>query len=382
MALTAPGPGSRPCWRCPCSAVSRCVPAAGRCGRPAACGGRRRRGPGRGVCSRASPRRPSSEGCWPRPIPCSAGSSPRSCPRTPGRRGPGTRRPARRGRCPRDRRGARRAAGVGRPRGARAGPAAPGRVGGAARPRRRGARAVGGGEGGGAVRPAGPAADTRRGRLRLTGAPGLRSAGRGDAGGDRAARVGVPARRRRAGGPPRARGHRRCAGGARSRRRGLGAATLWQYDQAYGWTVLRGRSARSRSGSGWSWSAARSSGSSAGPACCPRPCPPPRGGPARRRGRRPRAAGGALERQRFARTGRIDVAYLRELSDDAVPALDRLEEPYRSCVLGWMPRDGRADPWYGWNLARSRADGVESARPSTVPVVLALRGACDDGDGG
>ncbi len=85
--------------------------------------------------------------------------------------------------------------------------------------------------------------------------------------------------------------------------------------------------------------------------------------------------------ERFARTGRIDVAYLRELSDDAVPALDRLEEPYRSCVLGWMPRDGRADPWYGWNLARSRADGIESARPSTVPVVLALRGACDDGDG-
>jgi hypothetical protein len=56
---------------------------------------------------------------------------------------------------------------------------------------------------------------------------------------------------------------------------------------------------------------------------------------------------------RFERTGKIDAWYLAQLSDDAVPALQRLPEPARSCVL-----DGRRvqdDPWNGWNLARSRA---------------------------
>lgn len=66
---------------------------------------------------------------------------------------------------------------------------------------------------------------------------------------------------------------------------------------------------------------------------------------------------------RFARDGVIDTAYLSRLSADAVPALDRLPEPARSCAL----RDQRiaADPWSGWNLARSRADDLLRARPAT-----------------
>jgi hypothetical protein len=156
---------------------------------------------------------------------------------------------------------------------------------------------------------------------------------------------------------------------------------LWQYDQAYGWTVLRWQVGAVEVwlglvlvGCALAWVVRRTS---VLPAAVPV------------------AAGLALlavavadpeqlvarwNVERFVSTGRIDVAYLRQLSDDAVPALDRLKEPYRSCVLGWMPRDGRTDPWYGWNLARSRAEALRLAEPSAVPVALALSGSCDDGD--
>ena len=42
--------------------------------------------------------------------------------------------------------------------------------------------------------------------------------------------------------------------------------------------------------------------------------------------------------QRYAETGRIDLDYLRGLSADAVPALDRLPEPLRSCALAGAVR--------------------------------------------
>ncbi|MFF5245512.1 DUF4153 domain-containing protein [Streptosporangium sp. NPDC000095] len=68
---------------------------------------------------------------------------------------------------------------------------------------------------------------------------------------------------------------------------------------------------------------------------------------------------------------RIDLEYLGDLGAEAVPALDRLPEPSRSCVL----RDVVAandlagpDSWNGWNLARREARDLLAQRPvlSTV----------------
>lgn len=58
--------------------------------------------------------------------------------------------------------------------------------------------------------------------------------------------------------------------------------------------------------------------------------------------------------ERFAATGDLDSGYLASLSLDAVPALQALPEPQRSCVLGAYV--GRADGgWRSANLARARA---------------------------
>lgn len=59
---------------------------------------------------------------------------------------------------------------------------------------------------------------------------------------------------------------------------------------------------------------------------------------------------------RFQRTGKVDLDYLRQLSDDAVPALSRLPEPQRRCVLG--PRQVTPWPWYAANVSRLRAQAV------------------------
>jgi hypothetical protein len=60
---------------------------------------------------------------------------------------------------------------------------------------------------------------------------------------------------------------------------------------------------------------------------------------------------------RFERTGTIDTGYLRGLSPDAVPALQRLPEPERSCVLsGWDERLGNTEKhWTNVNVTRIRA---------------------------
>ena len=59
---------------------------------------------------------------------------------------------------------------------------------------------------------------------------------------------------------------------------------------------------------------------------------------------------------RYHETGRIDVSYLGTLSADAVPALDRLAEPMRSCALARIAsRTGEADSWNEFNLSRSQA---------------------------
>jgi len=68
---------------------------------------------------------------------------------------------------------------------------------------------------------------------------------------------------------------------------------------------------------------------------------------------------------------RIDLAYLGDLGAEAVPALDRLPEPSRSCVL----RDvvaandlAGSDSWNGWNLARREARDLLAQRPVLTTV--------------
>ncbi|MGZ0143813.1 MULTISPECIES: DUF4153 domain-containing protein [Rhodococcus] len=68
--------------------------------------------------------------------------------------------------------------------------------------------------------------------------------------------------------------------------------------------------------------------------------------------------------ERFEGGKSIDVSYLRGLSVDAVPALDRLPEPQRSCALSryrfGVP--GTTAPWE-FNAAREKARDVLEARP-------------------
>ena len=65
---------------------------------------------------------------------------------------------------------------------------------------------------------------------------------------------------------------------------------------------------------------------------------------------------------RFADTGYIDLYYLRDLSPDAVPALDRLPEPYRSCALDENNRKLKnseaSEEWRHWNFGRARARSI------------------------
>jgi Domain of unknown function (DUF4173) len=95
----------------------------------------------------------------------------------------------------------------------------------------------------------------------------------------------------------------------------------------------------------------------------------------------PDAVVAASHVERFERTGAVDVSYLSQLSADAAPALARLPEPYRSCVLagtsagGPAPGEAAADddlPWTSWNLARRLA-----ADPAHQPVIMSAA-ACWD----
>ncbi|TDC42366.1 DUF4173 domain-containing protein [Actinomadura sp. KC345] len=68
--------------------------------------------------------------------------------------------------------------------------------------------------------------------------------------------------------------------------------------------------------------------------------------------------------ERYEETGKLDTYYLRDLSADAVPALDRLPEPQRSCALHGIAADLREDePALGANHARSRAREILNRRP-------------------
>jgi len=68
---------------------------------------------------------------------------------------------------------------------------------------------------------------------------------------------------------------------------------------------------------------------------------------------------------RFADTGKIDVPYLRGLSADAVPALDELPEPRRSCALQEIASELREnEPAMSANLARAKAREILERRPA------------------
>ncbi|MCJ1681102.1 DUF4173 domain-containing protein [Streptomyces sp. APSN-46.1] len=69
---------------------------------------------------------------------------------------------------------------------------------------------------------------------------------------------------------------------------------------------------------------------------------------------------------RFQDTHKLDLAYFQSLSADAVPALDRLPEPQRSCSLRGI-NDGLAEagevPWYAMSLGEYRARKILHERP-------------------
>ncbi|MFD5421091.1 DUF4173 domain-containing protein [Streptomyces sp. NPDC127069] len=72
---------------------------------------------------------------------------------------------------------------------------------------------------------------------------------------------------------------------------------------------------------------------------------------------------------RYQQEGEIDLAYLRGLSADAAPALDRLPEPRRSCALMGIRDDLRQAgdlPWYATSLGQYRAREILRARPVTA----------------
>lgn len=65
---------------------------------------------------------------------------------------------------------------------------------------------------------------------------------------------------------------------------------------------------------------------------------------------------------RYADTGRLDLVYLHGLSVDAVPALDRLPEPARSCALAAIDI-GAGAAGFDYNAARATAADILRARP-------------------
>ncbi|MET8680555.1 DUF4173 domain-containing protein [Streptomyces sp. NPDC004647] len=75
--------------------------------------------------------------------------------------------------------------------------------------------------------------------------------------------------------------------------------------------------------------------------------------------------------QRYERDGKIDLAYLEQLSADAVPALDRLPKHLRACALRGIEDDLGPDdePWYATSIGEARARRILTERP--VPAITA-----------
>ncbi|MET7875380.1 DUF4153 domain-containing protein [Micromonospora profundi] len=72
---------------------------------------------------------------------------------------------------------------------------------------------------------------------------------------------------------------------------------------------------------------------------------------------------------RYLETGRLDVSYLSGLSADAVPALDRLPEPMRTCALGQIAAELPQDGFWATNLGREEARRVLGPMPVTGSLV-------------
>jgi Domain of unknown function (DUF4173) len=71
--------------------------------------------------------------------------------------------------------------------------------------------------------------------------------------------------------------------------------------------------------------------------------------------------------EHWRETGRIDVAYLSELSADAVPELTRLPEPLRARALLDLSEElEEDDPWSSANLGRARAREALRALPRSA----------------
>ncbi|MGH3734905.1 MAG: DUF4153 domain-containing protein, partial [Micromonosporaceae bacterium] len=69
---------------------------------------------------------------------------------------------------------------------------------------------------------------------------------------------------------------------------------------------------------------------------------------------------------RYSDTRKLDTSYLGYLSADAVPVLDRLPEPHRSCALAPIAADlAREDRWYEYNASRERARALLAQHPLT-----------------
>ncbi|MFF2044646.1 DUF4153 domain-containing protein [Kitasatospora sp. NPDC058170] len=68
---------------------------------------------------------------------------------------------------------------------------------------------------------------------------------------------------------------------------------------------------------------------------------------------------------RFEQSRQIDLRNVRDLSLDAVPALDRLPDDRRTCALELMRIElgARPSPWYATSLAESRAREILADRP-------------------
>ncbi|MFC8078306.1 DUF4153 domain-containing protein [Streptomyces sp. NPDC057307] len=69
--------------------------------------------------------------------------------------------------------------------------------------------------------------------------------------------------------------------------------------------------------------------------------------------------------ERYRTSDKIDINYFQQLSADAVPALDTLPEPLRSCALEGIERDlGDSDePWYATSWGESKARDILDKRP-------------------
>lgn len=80
--------------------------------------------------------------------------------------------------------------------------------------------------------------------------------------------------------------------------------------------------------------------------------------------------------QRYEETGRFDLDYARMLSADAVPALDKLEEPLRSCALDTIAAELAEEnlPWYATSWGEAEARRILVARP-----VLRVAGGMNPG---